>query len=106
VANIDERSSVAYDNSQPGIHAGGGVLIFTQRGDLLIVKPNYRNTWAWPGCGWQPGESPQATAIRECREEINRVRAAATYLGHRATSATLYLEDGPIRLPASAERTS
>jgi 8-oxo-dGTP diphosphatase len=70
MGNIDERASVGYYNSRPGIHAGGGVLIFNDHGDLLLVKPSYRNTWAWPGGGWEPGESPLDVAIRECQEEI------------------------------------
>lgn len=67
---VNEQASVGYYNSQPGILTGGGVLIFNQDNDLLLVKPSYRNTWAWPGGGWDPGESPKATVVRECREEI------------------------------------
>lgn len=67
---INEASQVAFYNSRPAIRTGSGVLIFNQRGELLIVKPTYRNTWAWPGGGCDPGESPGTAAERECREEI------------------------------------
>ena len=45
-------------------------MIFNHEGDLLLVKPTYRNTWSWPGGGSDAGESPLAAAIRECREEL------------------------------------
>jgi len=67
---INEQASVDYYNKQPGIRMGGGVLIFNEGGELLLVKPSYRNTWAWPGGGSDPGESPRAVALRECKEEI------------------------------------
>jgi len=67
---IDEQQSVDYYNNRPGIRVGGGVLIFNEQHQLLILKPNYRNTWLWPGGGWEPGESPQDVALRECEEEI------------------------------------
>jgi 8-oxo-dGTP pyrophosphatase MutT (NUDIX family) len=72
MSEIDETKSIDYYNRQPGIRTGGGVLIFNRSGDLLLVKPNYRNTWAWPGGGWDPGESPMQVATRECTEEIGR----------------------------------
>ena len=70
MSQVDESSGVTYYNSRPGIRAGGGVLIFNKKGDVLLVKPNYRNTWMWPGGGWDPGESPLRVAIRECKEEL------------------------------------
>jgi 8-oxo-dGTP pyrophosphatase MutT (NUDIX family) len=67
---IDESRSIEFYNSRPGIRIDGSVLIFNHQGSLLVVKPNYRNTWAWPGGGSEQGESPMTVAIRECREEI------------------------------------
>jgi 8-oxo-dGTP pyrophosphatase MutT (NUDIX family) len=70
MTQVDESSGVAYYNSLPGIRIGGGVLIFNKLGELLLVKPNYRNTWMWPGGGWDPGESPLQVAMREYTEEL------------------------------------
>ncbi|HEY4160554.1 MAG TPA: NUDIX hydrolase [Candidatus Saccharimonadales bacterium] len=70
MGQVDESKSVDFYNNLPGIRTGGGVLIFNTSEELLLVKPNYRNTWAWPGGGWEEGETPLATAIRECEEEI------------------------------------
>lgn len=67
---IDESKSIEFYNTRPKIRTDGGVLIFDQQGSLLLVKPNYRNTWAWPGGGSEPGESPMTAAQRECEEEI------------------------------------
>lgn len=68
--HIDESKSIAFYNSRPGIRVGGGILIFNTTGDLLLVKPNYRNTWGWPGGGREQEETPLSAAIRECEEEI------------------------------------
>jgi len=67
---IDENASIDYYNHQPAKRTGGGVLIFNTLGQLLLVKPNYRNTWAWPGGGSDEGEAPLQTAVRETQEEI------------------------------------
>jgi 8-oxo-dGTP pyrophosphatase MutT (NUDIX family) len=72
MSGIDETSQIAFYNNRPAIRVGGGVLIFNQRNELLIIKPTYRNTWAWPGGGCNAGESPGAAAKRECEEEIGR----------------------------------
>lgn len=68
--HIDEQQSIDFYNSRPAIRTGGGVLIFNHEGELLLVKPSYRNTWSWPGGGSDPGESPLTATIRECREEL------------------------------------
>ena len=67
---IDESKSVEFYNSMPKIRTAAGVLIFDRQGKLLLVKPNYRNTWGWPGGVNEPGESPLTAALRECHEEI------------------------------------
>jgi 8-oxo-dGTP pyrophosphatase MutT (NUDIX family) len=68
--HIDEHQSIDFYNSRPTIRTGGGVLIFNHEGELLLVKPTYRNTWSWPGGGSDPGESPLTAAIRELLEEL------------------------------------
>lgn len=71
--HIDEHQSIDFYNSRPAIRAGGGVLAFNHEGELLLVKPTYRNTWSWPGGGSDVGESPLTAAVRECREELGVV---------------------------------
>lgn len=89
MVQVDESFGVAYYNDRPGIRTGCGVLVFDKQGDVLLVKPNYRNTWMWPGGGWEPGESPLQSAVREYTEELGvqpgRLKAAfVNYIPPRA----------------------
>jgi 8-oxo-dGTP diphosphatase len=47
-------------------------FIKNERGDLLIVKPNYLGTddWSLPGGVIEEGESPIEACQRECLEEL------------------------------------
>lgn len=47
-------------------------FIKNERGDLLIVKPNYLETddWSLPGGVIEEGESPVEACERECLEEL------------------------------------
>ncbi len=49
---------------------GSGVLFFNSKGELLIVKPNYKDGWSIPGGTVDEKESPRSAAIREVKEEI------------------------------------
>jgi 8-oxo-dGTP pyrophosphatase MutT (NUDIX family) len=45
--------------------------IFDDEGRVLLVHQTYgRRRWALPGGGLEPGESPQAAAVREVGEEV------------------------------------
>lgn len=50
--------------------AGSAVIFRDESGDILIVKPDYRDDWLLPGGSIDEDESPQACAIRETEEEI------------------------------------
>lgn len=39
-------------------------------GRVLLVKPNYRDRWGWPGGHVDDGETPEAACARELREEV------------------------------------
>ena len=65
-----DADNAAYYNSRPKKRTGAGVLIFNQKDQLLIVKPNYLNHWLYPGGGIEETESPLHAALRECKEEI------------------------------------
>ena len=47
-----------------------GVLFFNQRGELLIIKPSYKDHLSIPGGVAELDESPVDAAVRETKEEI------------------------------------
>ena len=54
----------------PKKQVGTAVLLFNAAGELLIVKPDYKDGWLVPGGSTDEDESPLHCAIRETREEI------------------------------------
>lgn len=50
------------------ISSGG--LFFNDKGEVLIVKPNYKDGWSIPGGTIETGESPIEAYMREIHEEI------------------------------------
>jgi 8-oxo-dGTP diphosphatase len=61
---------VAWHASLPGVVATAGALIHDTAGNVLIVKPNYRDHWTLPGGICEFGEAPHAGCAREVSEEI------------------------------------
>lgn len=57
LASLDARFSSA------------AVLIENSKGELLILKANYKEHWSLPGGVVDAGESPLSAAIREVKEE-------------------------------------
>ncbi|WP_218004705.1 NUDIX domain-containing protein [Microtetraspora niveoalba] len=56
-----------------GLHkvvAAAAGFITDPEGRVLLVKPNYRDHWGWPGGHVDEGESPEAACGRELREEL------------------------------------
>lgn len=49
---------------------GVGVLLFNEKGELLVVKPSYKDHWSLPGGIVDEKESPKDGLIREIKEEI------------------------------------
>lgn len=49
---------------------GSGALIFNPKGELLIVKPSYKNHWSIPGGVVDKNESPRKACLREVKEEV------------------------------------
>ncbi len=60
-----------YLDSLPKKRMGSGALLFNEAGELLIVKPNYKDGWAVPGGTVDENESPREACIREIKEEVN-----------------------------------
>jgi 8-oxo-dGTP diphosphatase len=48
-----------------------GAIIRNHRGDMLIVKPTYKEGWLIPGGMATEDELPTETCIREVKEELN-----------------------------------
>jgi len=64
------------DDRFPKKRISAGALIRNGAGELLIVKPTYREGWLLPGGIVEAGESPQRALVREVEEELNlRLRA-------------------------------
>jgi len=63
-------SDEEYIRTLPRKPVGAGVLFFNTKGELLILKPDYRDDWLIPGGSVEADESPLQGAIRETKEEI------------------------------------
>ncbi len=59
-----------YAKMLPKKITGTAVIFFNTKGELLIVKPDYRDGWLVPGGATDDNESPLHCAIREVKEEI------------------------------------
>ncbi len=53
-----------------GGHLVGAKLVLTRGDEVLLVRHTYRNGWFLPGGGLKRGESLEAAARREAREEV------------------------------------
>lgn len=54
----------------PKKRMAAGALFFNVAGEVLIVKPTYREGWLVPGGVVEERESPSAACVREVREEL------------------------------------
>jgi 8-oxo-dGTP diphosphatase len=57
----------------PKKQMGAGALFFNGAGELLVVKPTYRDHWSIPGGVIEDSESPRQGCTREVLEEIGLV---------------------------------
>ncbi len=62
--------TIKFINSLAKKHMGAAAIIFNEKGELLIVKPNYNDGWLVPGGSLDAIESPTDGCIREIKEEI------------------------------------
>ena len=61
---------VAFHRTLPSKRVGAGAVIRNADGDVLIVKPTYKDGWEMPGGAVEANESPAAGCARELREEL------------------------------------
>ncbi|MCW2883067.1 MAG: hydrolase [Sphaerisporangium sp.] len=61
--------------------AGAGALITDPSGRVLLVKPNYRDHWLWPGGHVDVDESPDQACAREVTEELGLTLPVGRLLG-------------------------
>lgn len=64
---------IAFLQSLPKKILSSGALIPNPEGEILILKPSYREGWNIPGGIIEAGESPVSGLIREIREETGLV---------------------------------
>lgn len=64
----------AYYQARPKKISAAIVIFFNQAGSILIVKPNYKASWLFPGGGVDQDESPLNAARREITEELGMER--------------------------------
>ena len=60
----------AWYASLPTMYGTAAALITAPSGDVLLVKPNYRDHWSLPGGILEDAEAPEDGCAREVREEI------------------------------------
>ncbi|SCL35692.1 ADP-ribose pyrophosphatase YjhB, NUDIX family [Micromonospora nigra] len=54
----------------PAFYAAAAAFITDPTGNVLLVKPTYRNHWSFPGGYVDEGEFPHAACVREVQEEL------------------------------------
>jgi len=57
------------------------IIIRSDKGNILLVKPDYKDTWQLPGGGVEEYEDPKVAAVRELEEETGiKVEASGLQL--------------------------
>jgi 8-oxo-dGTP diphosphatase len=60
----------AFYQNLPKKRIAAGALILNDKGQLLLVKPTYKETWEVPGGITELNESPRACVEREIKEQM------------------------------------
>lgn len=67
---LSEQELIAFIASLPTRRLAAAALIRNQHGELLAVKPNYKDGWTLPGGTVEAGEDPKTGCFREVEEEV------------------------------------
>jgi len=67
---LPEEELKAFIASLPTRRLASGALIRNEAGQMLCVKPNYKDGWTIPGGTVEAGEAPQPACFREVLEEV------------------------------------
>ena len=67
---LSHEELVAFIASLPTRRLAAGALIRNEEGELLVVKPNYKDGWILPGGTVESGEAPKTGCFREVQEEL------------------------------------
>lgn len=70
-----------YAKILPKKQVGTAVLFFNSKGELLIMKPDYKEGWLVPGGSTNDNESPLHCALRETEEEIGLAVTSLNLVG-------------------------
>lgn len=64
-----EAQNKQWQESLPKKKVAVKVILKSDKGNILLVKPDYKDTWQMPGGGVDEYEDPKAAAVRETEEE-------------------------------------
>ncbi|MCL4397601.1 NUDIX hydrolase [Patescibacteria group bacterium] len=64
-------TGVDYYKSLPRKRMASEVFFINKKGEILLVKPTYKDRWGVPGGVVEKDESPKQAATREVKEELN-----------------------------------
>jgi ADP-ribose pyrophosphatase YjhB (NUDIX family) len=71
IMNTPQPSAGDWLANHPKKRIAAKVLMRTSAGEVLLVKPSYKDVWQLPGGAVEEGESPQLAAVREIKEETD-----------------------------------
>lgn len=64
-----EEQDKQWQASLPKKKVAVKVILKSDKGNILLVKPDYKDTWQMPGGGVEEYEDPKVAAVRETEEE-------------------------------------
>ena len=68
---FSEKENTKWFASMPKKSVAVKLIIKSDKNHVLVVKPDYKDAWQFPGGGVEAHESPDDAAIRELKEELN-----------------------------------